>query len=252
MANNKISKTNYYVQMLEKYGYCESKRISSPIPMEKEKYSNIIQDFITNKKNSKFNKDIDFELMEVINWIALWKINRIIELKNPPSTNLASISNQLSEFKKMKKADYTTINNLLDELLSSTKEGKGVDLPMASTILNFFNSNLCPILDVRADRAIFSKCDDLREQGFSILDPNNDPRITSGINALPSKKNKKWKKQYYLVYLKRCENFIKDNKSNVIKMDTIDKFLYQFDKYPNPNNTKLKNSIGNYKIGQWI
>ena len=149
----------------------------------------------------------------------------------------------------MKKANYRIIKDVLGELLNSTK---GVDLPMASTILSFYNPNICPILDVRADRAIFEKWKDLKTKGFLIDDPHNDVRITSDIKLLRDKKKNDWKIQYYLIYLKRCKYFISGNKSSVIKMNTIDKFLYQFDKYPNPNNKKAKNPIGKYKIGQWV
>ena len=79
MANKQNSKTAYYKNILDDYNYCESGRINSPLGNGNEKYSNIIQDYIKTKKNSQFNKNIDFNLMEELNWIALWKTNRIIE-----------------------------------------------------------------------------------------------------------------------------------------------------------------------------
>ena len=228
-----------YSDIYEKYEYCKSHRVDSKqSPSEKASYFEIIRNFVIN--GNSYSDEFDMGLMQILNWIALWETNRIIEVKKDSET----LKNLLSELQKAGKdlndSTERIIRNVLEELLD--KSHKGIDLPMASTIMCFYNPELCPIIDRRADRAIFDKYEELREHfNFKITDPDKKT-----VKMLKGKKGSERKIEYYIYYVNRCHKFVEDNKE--AKMMTIDKFLYQIDRGPN----KKDNPLGNYEIGQWM
>ena len=89
--------------------------------------------------NSKFSKDI-------LNEIVLWKINRYA----PFNSTLINEINTIRSWKVLNKEKTR-------EILTSLLKTKGVQLPMASTILRFRNPNVFQIIDQRAYRVIEGK-----------------------------------------------------------------------------------------------
>lgn len=131
--------------------------------------------------------------LNIINEIVLWKLNRRVEINDQTMKKLDNIK---------------TLNNIADdkieELLNALIESNGIGLPMASTILHFFNPKLFPIFDQRAYRVIYKK-------------QVNKSEYTAEL---------------YLDYLNKCKGYYKDNKLNNagISFKDLDKYLYQLDK----------------------
>ncbi len=174
------------------YKYCRSNRCDKG-------YDSIIQCLI--KQNNKYENEN--QLMNNINYIALWKTNRIIEFENPEK-----IITLINIFKK-NGGDENAVN-LLDELLK--RNNKGIDLPMASTILHFFRSEY-PIIDRRAHRALYKNYSNLP---FKISEP------TEIANRSKIKK--------YFHYVERCKEVVEAINNEYISMNNVDQFLYQIDK----------------------
>jgi len=80
--------------------------------------------------------------------IALWKIDRIIDI----SEDLIEKLDSLAKDKSINIFDKN-IEKIIVELTSSN----GIGFPMASAILKFIRPDVFPIIDVRAYRAIFGK-----------------------------------------------------------------------------------------------
>lgn len=103
------------------------------------------EDFKYNYQSSLTTKLDSYTLpfnQEVVNEIVLWKVNRYAKLKD----ETLSLINQIdSEW------DEALIRNVLFALLSE----KGVQLPMASTILRFRNKHLFQIIDQRVYRILY-------------------------------------------------------------------------------------------------
>ena len=97
------------------------------------------------KSLDKNDYDID---QNKINEIVLWKVNRYVKL----GSEVISLINHVG--KTDTKIDIDLTKNILEILLA--KETKGVQLPMASTILRFRNRNIYQIIDQRVYRSIYS------------------------------------------------------------------------------------------------
>lgn len=141
---------------------------------------------------------------EVVNEIVLWKVNRYAEL----STETLSLINQIdSEW------DEALIRNVLYALLSE----KGVQLPMASTILRFRNKHLFQIIDQRVYRILY-------EDELKLNQQKTESNILKQIDL-------------YLLYLKDLR--IACSKLH-ISFEISDRVLYNADKRIN-STEKLKN-----------
>jgi hypothetical protein len=141
---------------------------------------------------------------ETINEIVLWKVNRYAEF----SDETLSLINQIDS-----KWDEALIRNVLYALLSE----KGVQLPMASTILRFRNKHLFQIIDQRVYRLLYG--DELK------------------INQQKTKSNILKQIDLYLLYLKKLREAC--SKLN-ISFEISDRVLYNADKRIN-SSEKLKN-----------
>ena len=141
---------------------------------------------------------------ETINEIVLWKVNRYSEL----SENTITLINQIG-----KNWDLELTRDVIGALIRE----KGIQLPMASTILRFKNPNNYQIIDQRVYRIIYG--------------------IDLKLNQYKSEINIKNQIDLYLNYLKDLR--IISTKLN-IPFDQADRILYNTDKRLN-NTVKLKN-----------
>lgn len=165
------------------------------------------EDFEYNYQSSLTTKLDSYTLpfnQEVVNEIVLWKVNRYAEL----SAETLFLINQIdSEW------DEALIRNVLYALLSE----KGVQLPMASTILRFRNKHLFQIIDQRVYRILYG--DELK------------------INQQKTESNILKQIDLYLLYLKD----LRDGCAKLnISFEMSDRLLYNADKRIN-STEKLRN-----------
>jgi len=104
----------------------------------------------------------------VINEIVLWKVNRYAKIK--PDT--LKMINQIKKNDKELNEDLTKL--ILTDLLST--DNKGVQLPMASTILRFRKPNVYQILDQRVFRFLF------KDKTLKINYSNSKGKLKEQIN----------------------------------------------------------------------
>lgn len=208
----KNSFNNDFQKLDELYNYCRSNKFPNSKSESKRGYHKIVEELVKTDK-CDLNEG-ELALMQKINYIALWKTNRIIEFYNA-----GNIIEGLEEIKKEEQFSNKAVE-LMRELLND--KNKGIDLPMASTILHFYYPNKYPIIDRRAHRALGAL---IPSKSLKIIKDKND-RISNKINI-------------YYDYVKRCEEFLRDPKElgekecknkDHIKLNNIDKFLYQIDK----------------------
>jgi thermostable 8-oxoguanine DNA glycosylase len=148
---------------------------------------------LTKKLDSINDKKIN---QNFINEIVLWKVNRYVEVPEP-------IFSELEKIKKLKGGQHKNAEVLLNNLL----EIRGIDLPMASTILRFTNSNVFQIIDKHAYRAIFGR-------PYSLYTYSNKIKKID-------------------VYFEYIDELIKLCKLRKLEFKTIDRLLYIFDKEVN-------------------
>lgn len=146
--------------------------------------------------------------------IVLWKVNRYPSL----SSETIALLNQLTS---LKQGEHSQGQTVLELLLA--KESKGIDLPMASTILRFRNPEVFQIIDRRAYRVLMS-------------DEDKYPIYTTTSIAIKTK--------LYFEYLDEMLKFCSDKN---IPFSQADKILYQLDKNINKDarldgKQKIKNS----------
>lgn len=109
--------------------------------LKNEKYS--FQPVLTKKLDSILS---DFN-QEIINEIVLWKVNRYTELEIDTLLLLNTI----------RKDDEILNTSLTKQILEQLLITKGIQLPMASTILRFKNPKLYQIIDQRVFRFIYGE-----------------------------------------------------------------------------------------------
>ncbi len=129
---------------------------------------------------------------DIINQIALWKFDRVIDIAGETIEFLNSIARHIQSPEDVLRD--TGVAELINELLNS----KGVGLPLASTILKFYQPRAFPIIDQRAYRQIFGE-------------------------KLPIKAGVK----IYIKYVKKC---VEIGKRFKIPFEKVDEVLYQKDK----------------------
>lgn len=149
----------------------------------------------------------DFD-QNTLNEIVLWKVNRYASFSN----DLISLINSInpSDTKLNKKI----VSNILTILLKT----KGVQLPMASTILRFRNPNIFQIIDQRVFRIIY-------------------PKETLKISTYTSEKNINFQIDLYLKYLEDLKAVCK---SLEITFEKSDRILFMADRRINKEH-KLDN-----------
>ena len=102
-------------------------------------------DFEYNYQSSLITKLDSYTLLfnqAIVNEIVLWKVNRYAELRAETLSLINQIDSEWAE---------TLIRNVLYALLSE----KGVQLPIASTILRFRNKHHFQIIDQRVYRILY-------------------------------------------------------------------------------------------------
>ena len=166
-------------------------------------------DFIFNYQNSLTPRldsiEEDFN-QNIINEIVLWKLNRYALI---PESTIMLIN-------KLSKSD--TLNEALTrEILFSLLQTKGIQLPMASTILRFKNPEVYQIIDQRVYRILYGKILSLH---VFPSESNTHKNIDSYID--------------YLAKLRTCCTALK------IPFSQSDRILYEADKRINKD-VKLKN-----------
>jgi thermostable 8-oxoguanine DNA glycosylase len=132
----------------------------------------------------------------LINEIVLWKVDRYVSLDNDLLVGL-------NEIRNLKTGEHRRAESILKQLLRT----HGVDLPMASTVLRFRNSQDFQIIDRHAYRAIYDK----------------------HYNLYPTTPIER-KIQVYFDYLDELQRLCK---SRGVAFETIDRLLYAFDKEKN-------------------
>lgn len=114
------------------------------ITLDKDDYLNYNFQPELTKKLDQLNSDFD---QNIINEIVLWKVNRFSLFDDETFEILNSIN------KEQNTLNIDLTRNVLEILLSR----KGVQLPMASTILRFKNPTIYQIIDQRVYRFIYGE-----------------------------------------------------------------------------------------------
>ncbi len=146
---------------------------------------------------------------EIINEIVLWKVNRYAEIPNKTMNLINTINSDANVL------DKTLTEKVLKILLNT----KGIQLPMASTILRFKNKHIYQIIDQRVYRIIY-------------------PKKLLKLNPSRTEENIKNQIQLYFKYLEDLRNSC-DKLS--IHFEQSDRILYMADKRINRNH-----SLSNY------
>ena len=80
--------------------------------------------------------------------IALWKLDRVLEVSDKTIFKLQKIATI---------ANLKLEDSLVIDVIKSLTESNGIGFPMASAILKFIRPDIFPIIDVRAYRALYGK-----------------------------------------------------------------------------------------------
>lgn len=155
--------------------------------LKNEKYS--FQPVLTKKLDSISS---DFN-QEIINEIVLWKVNRYTELEIDTLLLLNTI----------RKDDEILNTSLTKQILEQLLITKGIQLPMASTILRFKNPKLYQIIDQRVFRFIYGE---------------NMPKYFGSIES---------QIVLYLEYLEKLKNICEEKQIN---FELSDRIIYELDK----------------------
>lgn len=116
------------------------------VELTEEDYLNKNYSFQPELTKTLDSLDTDFN-QEIINQIVLWKVNRFSAFDEAT----------LHLLNKIKKSETSINIDLTKSILKHLLSKKGVQLPMASTILRFKNPNLYQIIDQRVYRFITGK-----------------------------------------------------------------------------------------------
>lgn len=125
-------------------------------------------------KLDEFKEDFD---QNILNEIVLWKVNRYALFSNDLISQINSIDPNDAMIDKQKAS----------EILFCLLKTRGIQLPMASTILRYRNPNLFQIIDQRVFRIIYPK------ETLKLSNYNSDKNIRSQIDL-------------YLKYLKDLQD----------------------------------------------
>jgi len=147
---------------------------------------------------SKVDKADYRENRDIINEIVLWKMNRRPQVEE----KLIDAIYRLKKIETPIEAANSEITKQVVEMLLLTK---GMQLPMASTVLHFYFPNIYPIIDQRAYRELYG---------------NDYPKNITKMKLLV---------ELYLKYIVDCYQY-QQEKCPEIPFAKIDKVLYQIDK----------------------
>jgi hypothetical protein len=160
------------------------------------------------KLTMKLDNNICSFNQDVINEIVLWKVNRFVKIDDSALKLINDIDGNTGEI------NIEKTKEILKKLLLI----KGIQLPMASTILRFRNNNIYQIIDQRVYRIIY--------EGQTLK-----------LKTYPSEKNINEQIDVYLKYLLDLRNICE--KFQIPFCDS-DRILYTADKRINKD-VSLKN-----------
>ncbi len=155
--------------------------------------------------------------------ITLWKTNRQINLVGKKAEDIFC---NLQEIKSLNyiEGHEELVRSTVKELI----ELNGIRLPMASTILNFYNE-LLPICDQRAYREAFDKDYPFTKKEFK-----------ENHKYYNQKTKEEMYVDMYMEYIEKCRKLVKDKlegqmfilngKPTTVNERNIDKYLYAADK----------------------
>jgi hypothetical protein len=135
---------------------------------------------------------------EIINEIVLWKVNRYADIDDDTLKLLNDIDRNAT------KLDIEKTRIVLKTLIQK----KGIQLPMASTILRFKNKNIYQIIDQRVYRIIY------KDKKLKLKTHPNDKNLNDQIDL-------------YVQYLKDLSKVCKELN---IPFDKSDRILFMADK----------------------
>ena len=147
---------------------------------------------------SQTNKEAYRENEDIINEIILWKLNRKPAIEK-------DVIDAIYALKDLNTPIEVVENDLVKQVLEKLLRSKGIQLPVASTILHFYYPEIFPIIDQRAYRELYG-CD--------------YPGTTRKIEKLVD---------LYQNYISDCYQYQQSNCPD-IPFSKIDKLLYQLDK----------------------
>jgi len=165
-------------------------------------YKSDIKKFLTdyNYQNelTKYLDDLEQKNFDqsLMNEIVLWKLNRYVFSNK-------QILNEIDTLIKLRKGQHRKSKEILEKLI----EIRGVDLPMASTILRFRNPDVFQIIDRHAYRAIYGV---------------KYPLYSSSSNP-----------QKIEVYFEYLDKLLDLSQNKGLDFRTLDRLLYEFDKQLN-------------------
>jgi thermostable 8-oxoguanine DNA glycosylase len=142
---------------------------------------------------------------ELLNEIVLWKVNRYVSLEGDQIRRIDAL-------RKVKVGDHEHGRAVLQDLLKV----RGVDLPMASTVLRFRNPAVFQIIDRHAYRALYG----------------TDYRL---YTQTPMNR----KIEVYFAYLDDLHSLCEQKG---LRFETVDRVLYMFDKETNGSLAKGKSA----------
>jgi thermostable 8-oxoguanine DNA glycosylase len=142
---------------------------------------------------------------ELLNEIVLWKVNRYVSLDEDQRR-------RIDDLRTLKPGEHGRARFVLEDLL----DARGVDLPMASTLLRFRNPSVFQIIDRHAYRALYGR----------------DYRLYTQTS--PKKKT-----EVYFTYL---DDLRRLGDARGVDFKTMDRLLYMFDKEKNGGLSKEKNA----------
>lgn len=138
------------------------------------------------------------ENRDIINEIVLWKMNR-----RPFVTE--ELIDAILALKEIKTPIQAMESEKTPKVVEKLLQTKGMQLPMASTVLHFYYPDVFPIIDQRAYRELYTV---------------DYPKSMTQISRLTN---------LYLQYIEDCWKY-QQEKCPEIAFSQIDKVLYQLDK----------------------
>ena len=155
-------------------------------------YNTSEKERLRNQIANKTNLDI-----EDLRSIAMWKLNRVIDVSEDVIKKLQSLSSI---------DNLSTNDSLVEEVINGLLESRGIGLPMASTILKFLRPEVFPIIDVRAFRSLY------------------------GVKP----KSKDYTYEGYVKYVNDITKLVNNKKHKLnLKLNQVDEQLYCFDRKEN-------------------
>lgn len=152
-----------------------------------------IMDRITKADKTNYRENVD-----IINSIVLWKMNR------RPQVSEALIDT-IYMLKTIKTPMEAVASELTMKVVTELLRSKGMQLPMASTVLHFYYPDIYPIIDQRAYRELYG---------------GEYPSNTFKVEKLVA---------LYVKYIEDCYRYQQEYCPE-IPYAKIDKILYQLDK----------------------